>query len=90
MCCPVLLVLLLGPRLGLLYLFFFTHFLSRTYHGLLIPVLGFIFLPWTTLVYAWMVNTGRPIDGIYLVVLVVTVIIDLGAHGGGYHRSRRD
>jgi len=38
------------PRLVLALLFFFTNFLSRAYHGMLIPLLGFFVLPLTTLV----------------------------------------
>ncbi len=88
MCCLVLAVLLIGPRLGLVLLFLFTHFISRAYHGLLLPVLGFIFLPWTTLYYAWLVNSGHSVAGLYLIGFVVAVIVDLGAHGGGLQRGR--
>ncbi|HVT95218.1 MAG TPA: hypothetical protein VHD76_20360 [Bryobacteraceae bacterium] len=89
MCCPLLLLLVFGPRVVLALLFFLTSYISHAYHGLLLPLLGFIFLPWTTLAYAWIVNNGHSVNGIYLIVLVVTVIVDLGAHGGGYRHSRR-
>ncbi|HXF28158.1 MAG TPA: hypothetical protein VN610_12830 [Bryobacteraceae bacterium] len=88
MCLLVILVAFF-PRIALVLLFFFSSFLERAYHGLLIPLLGFIFLPLTTIVYAWMVNTGHALAGINLIVLIVAVIIDLGGWGGGYHRSRR-
>jgi hypothetical protein len=33
----------------------------RAFHGgLILPVLGFIFLPVTTIVYAWELNSGMP------------------------------
>lgn len=89
MCCPLLLLLVFGPRVVLVILFFLTNYIGHAYHGLLLPLLGFIFLPWTTLAYAWIINSGHSIDGIYLIVLVITVIVDLGAHGGGYRHSRR-
>jgi len=88
MCLLVILVAFF-PRIALVLLFFFSNFLERAYHGLLIPLLGFIFLPLTTIVYAWMVNTGHALAGINLIILIVAVIIDLGGWGGGYHRSRR-
>ena len=50
--CLILIVFLAFPRLALLLLFFFSNYIERAYHGLLIPLLGFIFLPLTTLVYA--------------------------------------
>jgi UDP-N-acetylmuramyl pentapeptide phosphotransferase/UDP-N-acetylglucosamine-1-phosphate transferase len=88
--CLFLLLILAFPRVVLLLMFFFTHYLDRAYTGLLIPLLGFIFLPVTTIVYAWMVNANRPIDGINLIILVIAVLIDAGGLGGGeWHRRRR-
>jgi predicted MFS family arabinose efflux permease len=88
--CLVLLVFLAFPRIALVLLFFFTNYLQRAYHGLLVPLLGFLFLPLTTLVYTWMANTRQPIVGINVLILIITVVIDLGGLGGGeYHRRRR-
>ena len=85
-------LLILGiafPRAVLLLLFFLTDFLSRAYHNLLILVLGFLFLPLTTLIYAWIVNSGGSAQGIYLVVLVICALVDLGLIGHTA-RSRRN
>ena len=87
--CLLLLLLLVFPRVALVLVFLFSHYLERAYHGLLLPFLGFIFLPVTTLTYAWLMNTGRPIQGINLVILIVAVVIDLGGLGGGEHQRRR-
>ena len=89
MACLLVILVAFFPRIALVLLFFLSNFLERAYHGLLIPLLGFIFLPLTTIVYAWMVNTGHAMAGVNLIVLIVAVIIDLGGWGGGYHRSRR-
>ena len=88
--CLLLILVLAFPRIALLLLFFFSNYLERAYHGLLLPLVGFIFLPLTTLVYAWLTNTGQPTQGFNLLLLIVAVIIDLGGLGGGeYHRRRR-
>jgi hypothetical protein len=88
--CLILILFLIFPRIALLLIFFFSNYLERAYHGLLIPLLGFIFLPLTTLAYAWMVNTGQPVAGLNLMILIIAVIIDLGGWGGGeYHRRVR-
>ena len=85
-----LFLVLLFPRAVLLVLFFFTNYLARAYHGLLLPLLGFIFLPLTTLAYSWIVNSGVPVEGMNLIILIVAVILDMGGLGGGeYHRRRR-
>jgi len=88
--CVLVLLVLLFPRLVLVLMFLLSSYLERAYHGLLLPILGFIFLPLTTIVYAWLVNTHRPLDGINLLILIVAVIIDAGGIGGGeWHRRRR-
>jgi len=88
--CLFLILVLLFPRAVLLVLFFFTDYLTRAYHGLLLPLLGFIFLPLTTLTYAWLVNSAMPVEGVNLIILIVAVIIDMGGIGGGeYHRRNR-
>ncbi len=88
--CLLLILTLAFPRIVLLLIFLFSTYLERAYHGLLLPLLGFIFLPLTTLAYAWMMNTGQPRAGINLLILIVAVIIDLGGLGGSeYHRRRR-
>jgi uncharacterized oligopeptide transporter (OPT) family protein len=56
----------------------------------LIPLIGFIFLPLTTLVYAWIVNSHLPLSGLNLIFLVIAVLVDLGSLGGGASRRRGD
>jgi hypothetical protein len=88
--CLLLILLLAFPRIALALLFFFSNYLQHAYHGMLVPLVGFVFLPLTTLVYAWMVNTRQPIEGLNLVFLIIAVIVDAGGLGGGeYHRRRR-
>lgn len=86
--CVLLLLFLAGPRLVLALLFFFSNYITRAYHGILLPLIGFIFLPWTTLVYAWVINSHGHVEGLYLVALIIAVVVDLGAHGGGWRHSR--
>ena len=88
--CLFLIVLLMFPRVVLALMWFFSTYLQHAFKdGLLLPVLGFIFLPLTTLVYAWEINSGMPTAGINLVWLLIAVIIDLGGLGGGAHRQSR-
>jgi hypothetical protein len=86
--CLLLLVTLAFPRLALVLLFLFTTFLERAYHSLLLILLGFVFLPLTTIVYAWIVNGHYPVGGVYLVALIIAVLADLGLLGHGYSRRR--
>ena len=77
---PCLLVILLVafPRIALLLIFFLSNYLQHAYHGLIVPLLGFIFLPLTTLVCASMINTHQPLAGVNLLILIVAAIVDVG------------
>ena len=88
--CVVVILILAFPRLVLALLFLFTHYLQHAYDGLLVPLLGFFFLPITTIVYAWLLNSGRGIHGANLLILLIAVVIDLGGlRAGERHRHRR-
>jgi hypothetical protein len=88
--CLLLILLLVFPRVALLLIFLSSNYLQRAYHGLILPVLGFLFLPLTTLAFAWMTNTRQPIAGVNLAILIIAVVIDLGGLSGGeYHRRTR-
>jgi hypothetical protein len=76
------------PRLVLVVLFLFTSYLHRAYDGVLVPLLGFLFLPLTTLTYAWLVNARHPIEGWYLLLLILVVVIDAGSWGGAKRRKK--
>ena len=88
--CFLLLIVLLFPRVALLLIWFFSTYLQRAFHtSLFLPLLGFLFLPLTTIVYAWELNSGMPTEGINLLWLLIAVIFDLGGLSGGAHRQSR-
>jgi len=88
--CLLVILILAFPRVVLVLMFLFSTYLQRAYHDLLVPVLGFIFLPLTTIVYAWLANSHLPLEGINLIFLILAVVIDVGGLGGGeIHRRRR-
>src|ERR1700733_1632642 len=86
--CLFLILILAFPRVGLALLFLFTHYLDRAFSSIFVLILGFIFLPITTLVYAWMINSHLPAAGINLLWLLIAALVDLGSLGGGYNRRR--
>ena len=77
------------PRLAIVLVWLFSDYLGRAYETVAWPLLGFFFLPLTTLAYAWAINTKGTVTGIHLAVVVVAVLIDLGLLGGGADSGRR-
>jgi hypothetical protein len=80
----------MAPRFAIILVWLFSDYLGRAYETFIWPLLGFFFMPVTTLAYAWAINTNTTIAGIYLVVVVVAVLIDLGLVGGGAKKGRHD
>jgi hypothetical protein len=79
------------PRVAIILLWLFTTFFNGVYHGIVIPILGFIFLPLTLIVYTYIAKFyPGPLTIAELVAIFVAVIIDLGLWGGGaWGRGRR-
>jgi hypothetical protein len=87
--CLVVLLAALAPRVVSVVLWLFTNFFDRAFAGRQILLLvGVILLPFTTLAYAWAINTNGSIDGMWIVILIIAVLIDISAFEGG-RRHRR-
>jgi hypothetical protein len=56
---------------------------ERAFETILWPVLGFVFLPFTTCAYAIAQNEFGGPRGIGLVLLIIGVLLDFGSHGSG-------
>ena len=84
--CLLVILTLLFPRIAILLLYFFTNFFNGVFNTILVPLLGFLFLPLTLLAYTWLTNMRQPVDAMYLVVMFVAVIVDLGIVETGRRR----
>ena len=85
--CLLALLVVAFPRVAIVLLWLFTNFFTGIYHGIVIPVLGFIFLPLTLIVYTYIQKTTPGAMGTQqLIFLFIAVILDLGLVGGAYRR----
>ena len=78
-----------APRVVLLVLWLFTDYVGWAYETKFWPFLGWIFLPTTTLAYAFAMHYGeRAWTPIGIAAMVTALLIDLGLLGTS-SRSRR-
>jgi hypothetical protein len=88
MCCLLTVLLFLGPRaaLALWWLFDMTRF-NVVYNTFLLPFLGFLFLPFTTIMYT-LVWQPTGIEGLNWVWIGLAVVLDIASYGGGGYGNR--
>jgi hypothetical protein len=85
--CILALIALAFPRVVFAVLWLFTNFF-RAIPSMIVLILGFLILPLTTIVYAYFANTGHPTDAVFLIVIIVAALFDLGLIGHGAYRRR--
>ncbi len=75
---------LIAPRLVIILVVLFSDYIGEAYRTTLWPLLGFFFMPLTTLAYAWAMHYGNGnVQGLGLVAVILAVLVDLGILGGG-------
>jgi hypothetical protein len=80
---------LMAPRFAIVLVVLFSDYIGQAYQTLIWPFLGFVFMPLTTLAYAWAINSRGSVEGFQLVVVVIAVLMDLGLIGGSAASRRR-
>lgn len=88
MCCWLLVAWAFAPRFALVLVWLLTDRISQAFGGILVPLVGFFLLPWTTLVFT--LTSPGGIVGVDILFLVLAVIADLSSYGGGYRYRRSD
>jgi hypothetical protein len=81
---------LFWPRLFILGFWIFSKDLGEAFSSWIIPALGFVIAPWTTLAYAFMwAITSKSVDGWEWSVVALGVIVDLVTYLGVRGLTRR-
>ncbi len=87
MCCFFTVLLFLGPRAAVLIWWLINPVLfNLVFRTIIWPILGIIFLPWTTLVYVLVAPGG--IFWFEWVWLVLAILADFSTYGGGAYGNR--
>lgn len=78
-----------APRFVLFLVWLFSNYLDQAYQTKIWPFLGFLFMPLTTLAYAFAMHQGGgQLTGFGWAVVITAVFVDLGLFGTG-ERARR-
>lgn len=81
-----------APRFAIVLVVVFSNYISSAYETTLWPFVGFLFMPLTTLAYAFAINSSGAVEGGYLLIVGIAALMDLGLIGGsasGRYRRRR-
>ncbi len=87
MCCLAAVLLILGPRFGL-FLWWLADPVrwNAAFDTVVWPLLGFLFVPWTTLMFLVVFPGG--LDTLDWVGLGIAFLADIFSYGGGGYSSR--
>jgi hypothetical protein len=78
------------PRIVCLIIYFTSNWLDEVVKSFPLLLVGFVFLPFTLLTYAWIMHHHGQIEGLYFIPLVIAVLMDLGLIGSSARRKRGD
>jgi hypothetical protein len=79
----------ISARFALFLLWLFTDRLTVAFHSGWEGILGFIFLPYTTLFYALVYAPVKGVDAFGWFIVALGVLLDLGSHLFGSRAERR-
>ena len=86
--CLFALLAIVSPRLAFIVVWLATDLVDQAIGGFILPLLGLIFLPFTTLFYVLVYDpAGLSAWGWFLVI--IGFILDLGAYGGSSYSNRQ-
>ncbi len=89
MCCVLLLIASGAPRIAIFLIWLFGDQMNKAYDAFIVPAIGFLFLPWTTLFYALAYEgnsafAGSPgVTGFGWVIVGLGLVFDILSYTGG-------
>jgi hypothetical protein len=88
MCCFAIIMLGLGPRFAVAFWWIFGDRVELAFDGWVLPLLGLLFLPWTTLMYliVWSPVTGA--TGADWILVGLGVVADIATYSARASKGR--
>ena len=90
-CCLLAAVGSFFPRMALLLMWIFTSYVDRAFTGILLPLVGLIFLPFTTIMFCLVYSPAAGgVVGANWIWVFLGLLLDIMSYtSGGYGQSRR-
>ena len=90
MCCFFLAAFGLGPRIALLLWWIFGDRVGAAFDSWIWPLLGLLFLPWTTFMYVVVWSAPGGVSGWEWLVVAFGVLLDVASYSSRYTKSMYD
>ena len=88
--CVILSAAILGPRaVAIIWWLLDSARWNAAFNTVLIPILGVLFLPWTTLAFVLASSSGS-LTGLGLIVVIIGLFIDIGTYGSSAYTKKDD
>jgi hypothetical protein len=85
--CAILLAAVVGPRaINVVWWLLDPARWAATFGGPLVPILGILFLPWTTI--AWVFTMPSATNGLGFVAVSIGLLADLGTYGSSAYTNK--
>ena len=90
-CCLLAAIGSFFPRIALLLMWVFTNYVDRAFTGFLLPLLGLLFLPFTTIMFCLVYSpAANGVVGANWIWVFLGLLIDISSYSsGGYGQRRR-
>jgi hypothetical protein len=87
--CVFSLIAVGAPRLALVFVWIFTNMVTRAFDTFVLPLLGLVFLPWTTLFYVLAYDPLAGVTGIGWAFVILGFFFDISSYLGSGYGGRR-
>lgn len=78
----------LSPRLAFVFLWIFTNLVTRAFDTFIIPLLGVIFVPFTSLVYVLVYSPSYGVSTWGWFWVVLALLLDLASYAGSAYGNK--
>jgi hypothetical protein len=87
--CLLLLLASFAPRAALVIVWIFTSLVDRAFSGFILPLLGLILVPYTTLFYVLAWSPAGGVSGLGWLFVASGFVLDIAHLGAGAYSRRR-